>query len=192
MSVRCQQGMNFDQTVKWKQGTPAAKWYAGLLPATQYATGQNYAQGALVYVGAIGTSNNNIYRCATAITNSATQPTGTGASIADANGTWEHVSNTTLQNLIANEFSGNGYARQVISNGSGDSNVAISAAGVMSLTTQPKWGTGVSFSGAALVFVCDVLTGYASGHLSHVQCLSALRTLTTTDTLTETITDTAS
>lgn len=62
----------------------------------------------------------------------------------------------------------------------------------MSISPAPSWGTGVSFIGAGAAFLCDLASGSASGHLSHVGCLSQLRNISVSDTLAETITDTAS
>jgi hypothetical protein len=70
------------------------------------------------------------------------------------------------------------------------SNATISGAGVLSMNAAVQWGTGITLTSATHWFICSTASG-TGGKLFAWGALSATRSLTTADTLTENITSVA-
>lgn len=90
---------------------------------------------------------------------------------------------TSTLATISEHTTAGGYARkQWLS-----SNATISAAGVLSMNAAVQWGTGITITNATHWFLCSTASGTA-GKLFCWGALSATRTLTTNDSMTENIT----
>jgi hypothetical protein len=85
---------------------------------------------------------------------------------------------------IAEHTNTGGYARKSWTS----ANANISVGGVLSMGAAVQWGTGITITAATHWFLCTSASGTA-GKLIAWNALSATRTLTTADTLTENVTD---
>lgn len=93
---------------------------------------------------------------------------------------------TSTLATISEHATAGGYARKSWTS----ANANISAAGVLSMGTPVQWGTGITLTAATHWFVCSTASGTA-GRLYCWGALSATRTLTTADSMTENITSIA-
>lgn len=93
------------------------------------------------------------------------------------------LSNTTTLATVTEHTTVGGYARKQVTS----ANWSVSAAGVASMASVVTWGTGITLTNATHWFLCTVATGTA-GKIICYGALSATRSLTTADTLTEQIT----
>ena len=109
-----------------------------------------------------------------------------GGTIA-ANNTWiglatASISNTTTLATVTEHTTVGGYARKNVTSANWTETTGTAAMG-----TAVTWGTGITLTNATHWFLCDAASG-TSGNLICYGSLSATRSLTTADTLTEQIT----
>jgi len=93
-------------------------------------------------------------------------------------------SNTTTLATVTEHTTSGGYARKNVTS----ANWSVSAAGVASMSAAVTWGTSITLTNATHWFLCTVASGTA-GKIICYGALSATRSLTTADTMTEQITD---
>jgi hypothetical protein len=92
--------------------------------------------------------------------------------------------NSTTLATVTEHSTGGGYGRKQVTS----ANWSVSAGGVASMASTVTWGTGITLTAATHWFLCTVASGTA-GKLICYGALSATRSLTTADTLTEQVTD---
>jgi hypothetical protein len=111
-----------------------------------------------------------------------------GTALIATDQTWIGLTNSaptatsTLATLAAGEAAVGGGGRKLVTSANWSN-----TGGVASMSSAVTWGTGVTLSGATHWFLCTSASG-TSGKVICWGALSATRTLTTADTLTEQIT----
>ena len=93
------------------------------------------------------------------------------------------ISNTTTLATVTEHTTVGGYARKQATS----ANWSVNASGVASMSAVVTWGTGITLTNATYWFLCTAASG-TSGKIICYGALSATRSLTTADTLTEQIT----